>query len=114
MSLKFGGFLFKQIFKYCSKIQGLSILNQFFEANFSANCKKLSTYLALSMYLNTLHKKAQEDLLNRNKLNFKLDNAGIAELLEHYQKSKNQFDLTIYYYAILANFELINKKNIHR
>ena len=108
ISLKFGAFLFKEIWKYCSKAKGVSVLNQFFETNFTAHSKKLSSFLALSTYLNQLPLKKQAELLLASKSNLTMDGHSLSELLEHYQKSKNQFELSLYYYTLLLNFEFIN------
>lgn len=104
--LKFGSFLFKQIWKYCSKVKGIFVLNQYFEANFAFNAKKISSYPSLSAYLNQLSFVKQGDLLLSNRSVFELDNLRIKELLESYQKHrKDQFEMSVYHYAMLVNLE---------
>ena len=78
ISMKFGAFLFKEIWKYCAKIKGVSVLNHFFESNFSSHSKKLSSFLALSSYLNQLPLKKQGELLLASKAHMALDNHGIS------------------------------------
>ena len=107
--IKTGAFLFKQIWKYCAKVKGVFVLNQYFESNFALNAKKVSSYFTLSAYLNSLSSLKQGELLLANRQQLELDNAKLAELIEHYQKcKKGQFELSMFHYSFLVNFEYNN------
>lgn len=103
--LRSGAFLFAEIWKYCSKVKGIGLLNTFFSSHFASYSKKVSCYASLAAYLASLPLKAQGALLIQHRANFELDGHGLKDLLESYQKSKRQFAATVHQYSILVNFE---------
>lgn len=103
--LRTGAFLFSELWKYCAKVKGINLLNQYFDSHFHQNAGKVTSYLSLSAYLNSLSTAKQGEMLSNNRGSFELNDHHVQELLESYQKLKRQFDGSVFHYAILVNFE---------
>lgn len=103
--LKTGALLFAEIWKYCSKIKGISLLNKYFESSFNQHARRVSCYLSLSAFLNSLSPKQQGEVLAQNRGAFELGDGHLKELTESYQKLRQQFQASVFHFAILANFE---------
>ncbi len=107
-SLKFGPVLLKRILNYSGKSEPLKLVNQYFEKNFGALVKKHSHLEGLSIFLNSQSKAKHYQVLFANEKSLAYDEFQIKELLEFYQKSKNQTLFSIVHYAVLLNFALPN------
>ena len=105
ISTKFGAVLLRALWKYCDRLKGIAVLNQFVKSNFSTHCKRISSYPTLSHFLNKISTQDRDELLLAHSAQFKLEKGSLREMITEFSKSKSQFDYTLSHFALVMSFE---------